>query len=123
MPELTDLQELTNEVTTIAKDAAYVVVGLGVLGLQKAQVQRVGLKGKLGQGPGLDERLGDLRSALYAGVKHVDEMVEQAFTFVETTLEPLEEQLPATARDLAQKAHVGARGVRTQIRDAVVPAA
>jgi len=123
MPELNDLSDLTNEVTTIARDAAYVVVGLGVLGLQKAQVQRVELTNKLGQGPGLEDRLAEFRSALAAGVKHVDELVEHAFTFVETTLEPIEEQLPAGARDLAQKARVQARGVRSQIRDAVVPAA
>jgi len=122
MPELNDLSDLTNEVTTIARDAAYVVVGLGVLGLQKAQVQRVDLTNRV-QGSDLDERLTELRSALYAGVKHLDELVEHAFTFVETTLEPLEEQLPAGARDLAQKARVQARGVRSQIRDAVVPAA
>jgi len=123
MPELTDLGDLTQEVTNVARDAAYVVVGLGVLGVQKAQVQRVELTNKYGQDLGLDERLTDLRSALYAGVRQVDEIVESAFTFVESALEPLEEQLPAGAREIAQKARVQARGVRSQIRDAVVTGA
>ena len=123
MPELTDLTDLTNEVASIARDTAYVVVGLGVLGFQRAQVQRVELKSKLGQDLGLEERLTGLRTAVYEGVKSIDGFVEHAFQYVESTLEPLEEQLPASARDLAQKARTQAREVRTQIRGAVVPAA
>ncbi|MGP8058396.1 MAG: hypothetical protein ACLP9C_01995 [Acidimicrobiales bacterium] len=123
MPELHDLSDLGTEVTNLARDTAYVVVGLGVLGLQKAQVQRVELQNRLGQDPELDERLAHLRTALYAGVKHVDEIVESAFTFVESTLEPLEEQLPAGAREVSRKARSQVREVHSQIREAVVPVA
>ncbi len=120
MPELTDL---TNDVTNIARDAAYVVVGLGVLGLQKAQVQRVGLTNKLGSDHGLEERISELRANLRSGVTHVDEIVERAFEFVESALAPLEEQLPSTARDLAHKTRSQAREVHSQIRGLVIPAA
>jgi len=121
MPELNDLTELTNEVTNIARDAAYVVVGLGVLGLQKAQVRRVELKSKLAADLSLEDRLADARTAVSSGVQHIDGIVEGAFRFVESTLQPLEEQLPPVARELAQKAHEQAREVRTQIRDLVSP--
>ncbi len=119
MPELNDL---TNDVATVAKDAAYVVVGLGVLGFQKAQVQRNEFKNKLAA-ESLDERVADLRAALLKSVTQVDELVEQAFTYLETHLEPLEDQLPPTAREIAQRTHTQAREVRGQIRSRVIPAA
>ena len=40
MPDRNDLTGLATEVANRARDAAYVAVGLGVLGLQRAQVQR-----------------------------------------------------------------------------------
>ncbi|MHB8219228.1 MAG: hypothetical protein ACYDHU_02735 [Acidimicrobiales bacterium] len=119
---MSDLNDLTSEVTNIARDAAYVVVGLGVLGFQKAQVQRVELKSKLAGDLAVEDRLADLRTAVNTGIQQVDGIVEGALQFVETTLQPLEEQLPPVARDLAQKAHQQAREVRSQIRELVVPA-
>jgi hypothetical protein len=119
---MAELNDLTTDVTTIAKDAAYVVVGLGVLGLQKAQVHRNEMKNRLAA-ESLDERVADVRTALLKGVTHVDELVEQAFSYLETHLEPLEEQLPPTARELAQRTHSQAREVRIQIRSMVIPAA
>jgi len=119
MPEL---NELTNEVTTVAKDAAYVVVGLGVLGFQKVQVHRNDLKAKLAA-DSLDERVAELRETLLKGVTQVDELLEQAFDYVESQLQPFEEQLPPTARDLAQRTHSQAREVRGHIRARVIPAA
>ncbi len=122
MPELSDLSDLTTEVTNIARDAAYVVIGMGVLGFQKAQVQRVELKSKLAGDLAVEDRLAELRSAVSSGMQQVDGIVEGAFQFVETTLQPLEEQLPPVARDLAHKAHQQAREVRSQIRELVLPA-
>jgi hypothetical protein len=45
MNELTDrTKELTKEAATFAKDAAYIAVGLGVLGFQRLQAERVNLQ-------------------------------------------------------------------------------
>jgi hypothetical protein len=120
MPELNDLH--VNVITDAARDAAYVAVGLGVLGLQKVQVQRVELKNKFAKDLSFDDRVEEIRAGALRGVKHLDELVETAFQFVESTLEPLEEQLPTAARDLAKKSHVQARVVHSQIREMVVPA-
>ncbi|MDQ1402019.1 MAG: hypothetical protein QOG03_335 [Actinomycetota bacterium] len=38
-----------SDLTTLAKDAAYVAVGFGVIGLQRAQVRRVELTKQLDQ--------------------------------------------------------------------------
>jgi hypothetical protein len=116
MPELNDL---TDGVTNAARDAAYVVVGLGVLGIQKAQVRRTELRSRLGEELGLEDRLADVRTAVTSGAQHLDGIVEGAVQFVESALHPLEEQLPPTARDLAGKAHAQVRELRAQIRDLV----
>lgn len=125
MPELTDLKELPEigrEVTRLARDAAYVVVGLGVLGFQRAQVQRHELRTRLEDDLNLDDRLGELRDNLNHQIHQLDELLEGAVHFVESTLEPLEDQLPPAARDLAKRAHFGAREVRSQLRSLMVPA-
>jgi len=115
---MTEINDLANEVTTRARDAAYVVVGLGVLGLQRAQVQRNELQ-KLANDLASEERLDDVRSRLTCGVRHLDGFVDEAVHFVEAALEPLEEQLPTVARELADLAHAQVRQVREQIRELV----
>ena len=52
MPDVTtNISTLSKGVTDLARDAAYVAVGLGVLGYQRAQVQRVELQNRLSAGP------------------------------------------------------------------------
>lgn len=114
---MVDRNDLTDGVTTFARDAAYVVVGLGVLGYQRVQVHRASLERKLGGDLQLEERLGGIRTAVAQGARRVDDVVEGAVHLVETTIQPLEEQLPSSARDLAEKAHSGACQVRDQLRD------
>jgi uncharacterized protein HemX len=122
MPELTNINSLSKGVGNLARDAAYVAVGLGVLGYQRAQVQRVELKNKLAQDFSFDERLTDARHEVTKGVKHLDDLVESAARFLETSLEPVEEQLPPTITKVTSKAFDQAREVRNQIRQRVVPA-
>lgn len=114
-----DLNDLTTEVAHRARDAAYVAVGLGVLGFQRAQVQRQELKKRLAGEIDLDERLSELRSAVTTGVQQLDELVEGAVQAVESSLQPLEEQLPPVARELAQRAYDSAREVSAQLRQLV----
>ncbi|MDA8360306.1 MAG: hypothetical protein M0Z95_29320 [Actinomycetota bacterium] len=123
MPDLNDLHSVTGEVTNIARDAAYVAIGLGVLGFQKAQVQRVELKSKLAGDLAVEQRLAEVREAVANGIRQVDGIVEGALQLVETSFEPLEEQLPPVARELSHRARQQAREVRTQIRELVVPGA
>jgi hypothetical protein len=122
MPELTNINGLSKGVGNLARDAAYVAVGLGVLGFQRAQVQRVELKNKLAKDFSLDERLTDARHEVTKGVKHLDDLVESAAQFLETSFHPVEEQLPPTVTKVTSKAFDQAREVRNQIRQRVVPA-
>lgn len=116
MPELNDL---TNEVANVARDIAYVAVGLGVIGLQRAQVQRNELRARLGG----DDRLAEVRSVVSTGVRQIDGLVEGAVHLLETAFEPIEEQLPPAAKEIAGRAHAHARELRAQLRELLVAGA
>jgi hypothetical protein len=119
MPEVTNISTISKGVTDLARDAAYVAVGLGVLGYQRAQVQRVELQNLLSKDVSLDQRLGGVRNELTKGIAQLDELLENATQFIETSLQPLEAQLPASVTQLTTKAFEQAREVRSQIRQRV----
>jgi DNA-directed RNA polymerase len=114
---LFELKDVTHEITKTARDAAYVVIGLGVLGFQRAQVRRRELIKYLTepQTP-FEDRFGDARSELGKRVREIDSVVEQVIDRIESTFEPIEERLPAQARDLVRQARSQARDARQQLR-------
>lgn len=144
MPQIT-----ANELTRIAKDTFYVGVGLGVIGVQKAQVQRVELtkavEEQAGEARGQLERLTaeaerlltELRTRLSTAADTADDRVrdlEARLDAVELRLESLLDEIEAklpeqarevvaqartTARDARQQARETARDARTQVRKAV----
>jgi ElaB/YqjD/DUF883 family membrane-anchored ribosome-binding protein len=116
MPEVSNISK---GVTDLARDAAYVAVGLGVLGYQRAQVQRVELQNRFSKDFSLDQHLSGVRTELTKGVQQLDELLESATQFIETSIQPLEEQLPAAVTQLRAKAFEQAREVRSQIRQRV----
>jgi uncharacterized alpha-E superfamily protein len=127
MPEVTNISTLSKGVTDLARDAAYVAVGLGVLGYQRAQVQRVELKHKLSQSKltkdfSLDQRLDGVRTGVNKGIRQIDDLAESATQYVESAFLPLEDRLPASVSQLTTKAREQAREVRTQIRQRVASA-
>jgi hypothetical protein len=111
---MAERHDLTDDVTGLARDAAYVVVGLGVLGYQRAQVHRVAIERRLAEA-GMEDRVAGVREAVAGGIRQLDDVLEGAAQLVESTLRPLEEQLPSPARELAGLAHAEARQVREQI--------
>jgi hypothetical protein len=120
MPDVTNnLNTLSKGVTDLARDAAYVAVGLGVLAYQRAQVQRVELQKRIPKELPLDQRFGDVRQGVVKGFQQIDDLAESATQFVETTLQPLEDRLPASVSQLTTKAREQAREVRIQIRQRV----
>jgi hypothetical protein len=115
----TNLSTLSKGVSDLARDAAYVAVGLGVLGYQRVQVQRVELKNKLSQDLALEQRVGDVRQGVAKGIYQIDDLAESATNFVESTLQPIEERLPTSVTSLTTKAREHTREVRNQIRQRV----
>ena len=120
MPDVTtNINTLSKGVTDLARDAAYVAVGLGVPGYQRAQVQRVELQNRLSQDLALDQRIDEVRHGVAKGFQQIDDLAESAAHFVETTFQPIEEKLPPTVTQLTSRAREQAREVRTQIRQRV----
>ena len=120
MPDVTtNIGTLSKGVTDLARDAAYVAVGLGVLAYQRAQVERVELQKRLQQDGQIEQRIGDVRQGVAKGYRQVDELAESALQFVESTLQPIEERLPASVTQVTTKAREQAREVRIQIRQRV----
>ena len=120
MPDVTtNIGTLSKGVTDLARDAAYVAVGLGVLAYQRAQVQRGELQKRLSKELPFDQRIGDVRQGVAKGFQQIDDLAESAAQFVETTLQPIEDKLPASVSQLTVKAREQAREVRIQIRQRV----
>ncbi len=120
MPEVpTNITNISKGVTDLARDAAYVAVGLGVLGYQRAQVHRVELQSRLSKDFALDQRLDEVRHSVAKSYTQIDDLAESAVQFVETTLQPIEEKLPASVTQITAKARNQAREVRIQIRQRV----
>ncbi|HEY6472491.1 MAG TPA: hypothetical protein VIY26_06340 [Acidimicrobiales bacterium] len=120
MPDMTNnINHLSKGVTDLARDAAYVAVGLGVLAYQRAQVQRVELQKRLSKELPIDQRLGDVRQGVAKGYAQIDDLAESAAQFVESTLQPIEDKLPASVTQITIKAREQAREVRLQIRQRV----
>jgi hypothetical protein len=120
MPDVTtNISTLSKGVTDLARDAAYVAVGLGVLAYQRAQVQRVELQKRLPKDLPIDQRIGDVRQGVVKGFRQIDDLAESAVQFVESTLQPIEERLPSSVTQVTTKAREQAREVRIQIRQRV----
>jgi hypothetical protein len=87
-----------NDVNKALQDAAYVAVGLGVIGFHKAQVRRHELAGL---------------------VKSVDERLVPVRGEIESRLEELEGRLPDPAKELVRTARLLAKDAETQVRKLV----
>ena len=120
MPDVnTNINTLSKGMTDLARDAAYVAVGLGVLGYQRAQVHRVEWQNRLSHDVSIEGRVDDVRQGVAKGFRQIDDLAGSAAHFVETTLQPIEERLPAPVTQLTTKAREQAREVRAQIRQRV----
>ncbi len=126
MPDLrTDVTRAARDLANVAVDATYIVIGAGVLGFQRIQVERHQLGKKLStpNAAGLGGRVTAVRSDLADAIQDVDakvdllmDRVEEIIERVEAAFAPLEDRLPTQARDLAKQAHVQAKEARTQLR-------
>jgi F0F1-type ATP synthase membrane subunit b/b' len=104
-----DADRTAKDIAKLAQDAAYVAVGFGVLGLQKAQVRRRELEKQLAavEGP-----LGDARKEIAKALKQFDEQLGEILSRLDSTFEPVEHRLPPAAQAMVQQA----REARDQVR-------
>lgn len=116
-----DLNDLAGDVAARFKDAAYVAVGLGILGFQKAQARRFRLGDLAARASREDERFEQLRAGVVEGVRQLVEWTDATAHVLSTSLEPLEAQLPEPARELAGKARAGLSVIGAQLRQVASP--
>jgi hypothetical protein len=117
----------TNEFAKRATDAAYTVVGLGVMGAQKASAATKQAAKQFGSdSPGtkldFDALLAKTKDATAAAVRNLtkaDGIVEGALSRIEDAFAPIEEHLPNAARETVQKFRDAGKELHTQVRSKV----
>lgn len=119
----------TDKVLGLLRDAAYVVIGFGVLTVQQAQVRRRELVDKLGTQPvvqqlGLGkEQVEELVKHLETRVSQLDERFDQLEGKIDAAVDALGERLPEQAGVFLGQAHEVAKAARKQVRGLLVSAA
>jgi hypothetical protein len=97
------------------RDAAYVVVGAGVLAFQKAQVRRVELTKQLEtQRTLLEAQAAEARDQLAKLVKSAEERWEPVLKDLETRLDDIESRLPEQAGKVMKQARTVAKEAQTR---------
>ena len=112
------------DVTATLKDAAYVTVGLGVLGFQKAQVRRVELQKQLEQQRKVIEtqvaeglaKLTEASKTFQGLARDLDARIEPVREQVGAQIDAVEGYLPEQVRDLVKQARAAARERQTLVR-------
>lgn len=127
-----DVNQTAADLTNALKEAAYIAVGLGVLGFQRAQVQRVEWTKQL------EEQLAELkgqqftmasdlfetqweaaRTQLVELAKEVDERVAPSRAQIEDQFNQIEERLPEAARDVFHSVRAVAAAQERTLRYAI----
>jgi hypothetical protein len=116
-----------HELAQKARDAAYTVVGLGVMGAQKATAatKQAATKLRGEDAPStldvdaLRARTKDATEAARRHFSKVDEVLVGAIARLEDALSPIEERLPGAAKDTVQKAKGVGKELHAQVRDKV----
>ncbi|HET9091514.1 MAG TPA: hypothetical protein VFN50_03830 [Acidimicrobiales bacterium] len=100
-----DLTRTAQDFGRVAQDAAYVAVGLGVVGLQRAQVARRELAARLErQRTAADGGLSSAREQVARAWTDVDKALGQFFEAADAALDPLADRLPPQVQEAVTKA-------------------
>lgn len=95
---------------TIARDTAYIAVGLGVLGFQKAQVRRRELA----------DRYPEVHARWQREMNtHLDTLESYVDALVDPAVARLGDALPATAATLVARVHTAGKQTRQQLRNVI----
>lgn len=105
------------ELSKTLKDAAYVAIGFGVIGFQRAQVRRQDLLRELRvQRARLEDQAGGARGLISALIADLEERFEPVAGEIESRLDEIEERLPEQAKALFEQVREVAKDVQAQVR-------
>jgi hypothetical protein len=111
MAEMTD-------VTKVVKDAAYIAVGVGVLGFQQAQIRRIELAKRIaGPREQLKGQLLGARSEISKKVSQIDGQFGEVLNRVEESLSPMDKYIPVQARGAVKVTQARVRQVSSFLRE------
>jgi hypothetical protein len=114
-----DLAKTAEDVAKVATEAAYVAIGIGVLGFHKAQVRRrelVDAAGRANASRDFEGSIAEARKEVARRVKDFDATVEDLIKVLDSTLEPVWQRLPEPAQSVVQQA----RETRDQVRRSIL---
>ncbi len=116
-----DFNRTAEDLARVGKDAAYVAIGLGVVGFQRAQVARRELMSQLSATRGdLEGPLGDARKEFGKAWQHFDRALSELIEKADATLDPLAERLPSEAKEAIKQARAARDKVRSKVSDQLV---
>jgi len=105
------------DLTKTLRDATYIAIGLGVIGVQRAQVRRQELRSQLAdQKAGLEARTTEARALVSELVKQADSRIEPVLAAVEAQLDAVTERLPEQTKGFVTQARIAGKEVRSQLR-------
>lgn len=114
----------TEAVANIARDAAYVVVGIAVVALQRVQVRRRELtKTVADQLTNARPQLDEILSSVETRLTSIDSRIESLEDKLDGAVGDLEKRLPERAGAMLVQAHDIAKAARQQVRGRIVTAA
>ncbi len=103
----------TDAITTTAKDAFYVTVGLGVLAYQKAQVRRQEMT------KAFNDQFGSGKAQFETQVAGLETRLDALEAKIDGAVDELEKRLPEKAGALLGQAHDAAKAARKQVRELI----
>jgi ABC-type transporter Mla subunit MlaD len=114
----------TDKVVAALRDAAYVVIGFGVLTFQQAQVRRRELVDALSSQFGAGkEQIDDVVRTIEQQVAGLDARFDQLESKLDSVVTGIEARLPEQAGALLSQAHGLAKTARQQVRGLLTSAA
>lgn len=115
---MAETKDVTRDITRVARDAAYVAVGLGVLGFQRAQVRRVELSKRItGPRKQIEDQLTEARAEVSRRAKQIDGQIGEMLGKVESTLAPLDRYIPVQARGATRVTRLRVRQAASFLRE------
>jgi hypothetical protein len=122
-------EELATKVAGILRDAAYVVIGFGVLTVQQVQVRRRELADTLTDNPAVTQlgvtraQIEDLIANLEARASKLDEKFDAFEVRLDSAVDATVQRLPEQAAALMGQAHEIAKAARKHVRGLIRSAA
>ncbi|HVV38099.1 MAG TPA: hypothetical protein VHC63_15945 [Acidimicrobiales bacterium] len=105
------------------RDAAYIAIGMGVIGFQRAQTRRQDLRKQFAdQRAAFESRGAEVVNLVSEALKQADAAISPVVDALEAQVDNVVNALPAQARTLVEPARQASKDARQQLRSRVATA-